>query len=379
MAPSAPTGLKQPRIPLVNDAFAELHPYVPGKPVFETLREYNLTSCIKLASNENCYGASPKALQAMTEALQELHADPDANATLLRAGLAQFLGCSVDQLIVGNGTNEILEMVARTCLRPGEQLLFAAPSFVAYKLVAQAMGAPIVEVPLRDMRFDLEALLGATTQRTKLLFIANPNNPTGTYVGKEALQAFLQTLPEHVLVVLDEAYFEYATAADYPDGMQLLHCRERLLVSRTFSKAYGLAGARVGFAVGQPSLIDMLNRGRQPFNVNSLAQAGALAALGDPAHVQRSVQHNTVQRQRLGEALRARGLQVVDSQANFLLTNFLRPAAQVYTALLQRGIIVRPMQGYGLPSWQRITVGTAAENEALLGAIDAAGLQAPAA
>ncbi len=366
-------------LPLVNDAYLTLAPYQPGKPVAETLREYDLKTCIKLASNENCYGASPRALQALQAACSEVAAYPDANGSALKERLAAHLNVSPAHLLLGNGTNELLEIIARTCLRPAEAMLFANPSFVAYKLIAQAMGTPIIEVPLRAMRYDLPALLQATTANTKLLFVANPNNPTGTYVGKDELQSFLNLLPPQVLVVLDEAYLEYATAADYPDGLAFLAQRERLLITRTFSKAYGLAGLRMGYAVGQPALIDLLNRGRQPFNVSNVAQAAAMAALDDKEHIERTVRCNREERQKLTVALAQRGLHVVPSQANFVLVDLQRDGGQAYEALLRQGVIVRPMRNYGLPTWQRITVGTAAQNTTLLAALDTMLNELPAA
>lgn len=357
-------------LPLVNDAYENLMPYVPGKPVSETERELGISGCVKLASNENPYGPSPLAVQAMGRALGSMHEYPDGGAYYLKQRIAKFHGVQVNQIIVGNGSNELIEMIVRTCLRPGENMLYADPSFIAYKLVAQAAGAMVKAVPLRDMRFDLAALQMATDQATKLIFLANPNNPTGTYVTRHELQDFLQTLPQDVLVVLDEAYFEYATALDYPDGMQLLAERERLMVLRTFSKCYGLAGLRIGYAVGHGKLIDYLNRGRQPFNVGTLAQVAATAALDDTEFVTRCRQHNRAEMDKLVPQLQQRGLAVVPSQANFVLVDFHAPAPDIFQALLQQGVIVRPMHGQGLRTWQRVTVGTAAENARLLQAID---------
>ena len=357
-------------LPLVNDAYENLMPYVPGKPVSETERELGLTGCIKLASNENPYGPSPLAVQAMGTVLGSMHEYPDGGAFYLKQRLAKFHGVQERQIIIGNGSNELIEMVVRTFLRPGESMLYADPSFVAYKLIAQAASATVRSVPLGNMRFDLPALLEATDSSTKLLFLANPNNPTGTYVTRSELQAFLNALPADVLVVLDEAYFEYATAGDFPDGMQLLAARERLLVMRTFSKCYGLAGLRIGYAVGHAKLIDYLNRGRQPFNVGTLAQVGAMAALDDTAFVERCRQANRAEMDSLVPQLQQRNLTVVPSQANFVLVDFKRPAADIFNALLRQGVIVRPMHGQGLATWQRVTVGTPAENVRLLQAID---------
>lgn len=359
--------------PLVNDAYQTLTPYVPGKPIKETERELGIEGCIKLASNENPLGPSPKAVAAMRDALNRVHDYPDGAAFYLKQRLATRLGVAENSLIIGNGTNELIEMVIRTCLRPGENLIYANPSFIVYKLVTQAMGQEVREVPLRDMRYDLPAILRAVDARTKLLFLANPNNPTGTYVNKAELDAFLEALPAHVLVVMDEAYFEYATAADYPNSLDYLARRERLLVMRTFSKCYGLAGVRVGYGVGQPQLIDFLNRGRQPFNVNSLGQIAALAALDDIAHVTQSRDTNHREMSALVPKLTALGFGVVPSQANFVLVDFHRDAQAMFAALLRQGVIVRPMGGpggYGMPTCARITIGTPAQNQRLLAALD---------
>jgi histidinol-phosphate aminotransferase len=357
-------------LPLVNDAFETLKPYSPGKPVAETERELGIKGVIKLASNENPFGPSPRAMEAMRAALPQLHDYPDASCHYLRERLAAFLGVQPAQLMIGNGTNELIEILVRTCLRPGETLLFASPSFIVYKLITQAMGQTVREVPLRDMKFDLPALARAVDERTKLLFIANPNNPTGTYVTRAELEAFLAQLPPHVIVVMDEAYFEYAVAPDYPNGLDYLARRERFMVMRTFSKCYGLAGVRVGYAVGHPTLIDYMNRGRQPFNVNTLAQVAALAALDDVDHVTLSRQKNRVGMEALVPALTKRGLTVTPSQANFVLVDFHRPIGPVFDALLRQGVIVRPVDNYGLPSSARITIGTEPQNSRLIEAID---------
>ena len=270
-------------LPLVNEPYLTLKPYVPGKPVSETERELGISGCVKLASNENPLGPSPKAVEAVQAALATLHDYPDGGAFYFKNRLAEFLGVNSDQLIVGNGTNEIIEMIFRTVLRPGENTIYSQASFIVYKLIPMAMGAEIREVPTLNMGYDLEAISDAVDDNTKLIFLANPNNPTGTYVSKADLDRFIDKLPEHVLLVIDEAYFEYADADDYPSGIEYLDKRERVMVTRTFSKCYGLAGLRIGFGIANAKLIDFLNRGRQPFNVNSLAQIGAMAALDEHA------------------------------------------------------------------------------------------------
>lgn len=358
-------------MPLVNEAYLNLIPYVPGKPIAETERELGISGCIKLASNENPLGPSPLAVQAMAEALRNVHDYPDGASYYLKQKLASQLGVASDQLILGNGSNELIEMLVRTCVRPDEHVLLGECTFVAYKLAAQAAGRGVVEVPLTpDLRYDLQRLAQAATAQTKMVFIGNPNNPTGTYVSKKELDAFFDAIAPDVIVVLDEAYLEYVDASDYPNGLNYVKQRERTVVLRTFSKCYGLAGLRVGYGVSDPTLIDYLNRGRLPFNVNSLAQVGALAALDDVEHIERSRRLNSEQRTRLTQELSARGFAVAPSQANFLLVDFKRNGGDLFNALLRRGVIVRPMVGYGLVQSLRITIGTREQNDKLLSSID---------
>ncbi|MBN1960931.1 MAG: histidinol-phosphate transaminase [Deltaproteobacteria bacterium] len=354
-------------LPLVNDAFLTLKPYIPGKPVSETKRELGLTDVIKLASNENPYGPSPKAISAATLALEQVNDYPDGGAFYLRQALAKHWGLDAKNFVVGNGTNEIIEMVVHTFLRHDENLLYTNPSFVIYKLAAQAIGCAVKEVPATaDLRHDLKALARAVEKKTKLVFLDNPNNPTGGYNNRAELEAFFNDIPDDVVVVLDEAYFEYATAKDYPSGFDYLNKRQRLLVMRTFSKCYGLAGMRVGYAVGNFELIEYINRGRQPFNVNSVAQAAAIAAIEDHEHVEKSVQQNHQEMVRMLPLLRSMGLKVYDSQANFLLVDFHRDGEQLFTQMLHEGIIVRPMGPYGLPTSLRITIGTRSQNDRMI-------------
>jgi len=358
-------------LPLANDSYLTLTPYVPGKPVAETERELGISGCIKLASNENPLGPSPKALAAVRNALGGLADYPDAGAYYLKQALARRHAVEAHTIIVGNGSNELLELVVRTCVRPRENVLYADPSFVVYRLAPLAAGCEVRRVPLtRDLRYDLPALARAADAHTKLVFLGNPNNPTGTYVTRHELEQFFATLAPDVVVALDEAYFEYASAPDFPNGLDYLRTRKRLLVLRTFSKCYGLAGLRVGYGIGDPELVDLLNRGRQPFNVNVLAQVAATAALDDQEHLERTVRTNREEMARLVPALRARGLAVHDSQANFVLVDCKRDGALVFDALLKKGVIVRPVGNYGLATCIRITVGTAVQNLRLLSALD---------
>ena len=353
-------------LPLVNEPYLTLKPYVPGKPVSETERELGISGCVKLASNENPLGPSPKAVEAVQAALTSLHDYPDGGAFYFKRRLAEFLGVDANQLIVGNGTNEIIEMIFRTVLRPGENTIYSQASFIVYKLIPMAMGAEIREVPTLNMGYDLDAIADAVDENTKLIFLANPNNPTGTYVSKSDLDQFIAKVPEHVLIVLDEAYFEYVQAEDYPSGLDYLDKRKRIMVTRTFSKCYGLAGLRIGFGVANAELIDFLNRGRQPFNVNSLAQIGAMAALDDTDHVRRTVELNRSEMNRVVPELENLGLKVTPSQANFVLADFQRNGGELFETLLRKGVIVRPMAGYGLASSARITLGTVEQNDKLL-------------
>lgn len=354
--------------PLVNDAYTTLKPYEPGKPMSETKRELGLSEVTKLASNENPLGASSRAVAAVQEVMSSLHDYPDASAFHLKRRIARFHDIDENQIVIGNGTNEILEMLVRTVLRPGESVVYADPSFIVYKLCTLAAGRTLVPVPLKDMAYDLDAMAAAMDETTKLVFIANPNNPTGTYIGRAELDRFLAAIPDHVLVVLDEAYVEYVDAPDYPDGFSYLGSRERLMISRTFSKCYGLAGLRVGYGVASPELVDYLNRGRQPFNVNLPAQVAAAAALDDQEHVAKSVELNRREMKRLVREIERRGLRVVPSQANFVLVDTKR--TDLFERLLRQGVIVRPMASYGLPQHVRISIGTETMNHALLRALD---------
>jgi histidinol-phosphate aminotransferase len=352
---------------LVSAGIARLRPYVAGKPLEELARELGIADAVKLASNENPLGASPKALAAAKAAVEQVHRYPDANAFDLRARLSRQLGVAPGELVFGNGSNELLDLLVRTFVVPGQEIVFADPAFVVYEMASLAADVVYHAVPLSDFRHSLMGLLRAITPATQLVFIANPNNPTGTYVTRAELQSFLREVPKHVIVALDEAYFEYATAPDYPDGLTLRDSHERLVVLRTFSKAYGLAGLRLGYAVTTPELADYLNRVRAPFNADSVAQAAALAALDDPEHLRRVVALNTEQRARVTAGLELLGARVVPSQANFVYAEFDRPGAQIYDRLLRLGVIVRPVPP--LPNGLRISIGLPEENTRLLAAL----------
>lgn len=352
----------------------ELTPYQPGKPIEELQREFGLPKVIKLASNENPLGPSRKALAAIESGLSELARYPDGNGFILKQALCEKFNLELNQVTLGNGSNDILELVARTFVNPGQEVVFSQHAFAVYPIATQAVGGKSVIVPAKDWGNDLQAMLAAITDNTKVIFIANPNNPTGTWIDEQTLKQFLDNVPKKVVVVLDEAYFEYAIhpnlqAHGYPDGMQLSHQYPNLIVSRTFSKAYGLAGLRIGYAISQPPIADLLNRVRQPFNVNSLALLAVTAALEDEAHLQNSAGLNAQGMQSLMEAFRHLGLSYIPSVGNFISVDMEQPAQPIYQALLKRGVIVRPVANYEMPNHLRVTIGTANENEIFLDAL----------
>ena len=355
---------------LVRPWLHSLEPYPPGKPIDELEREYGVSDSIKLASNENPLGPSPRALAALQAALGDVHRYPDGSCYHLRRALARKLRVSPDSLVFGNGSNEIIELVVRTFLHAGEEAVMADQAFVIYRMLVQAQGGRAITVPLRNFTHDLEAMADAITPSTRLVFLANPNNPTGTIVFREQWQEFLAAVPRDVVIVMDEAYFEYVEDPRYPDGLSDVGGDHLLIVLRSFSKIYGLAGLRIGYGVAHPAIIDLLNRLRAPFNVNTLAQVAALAALDDDAHVERTRQVNREGMASLTAAFAELGLECVPSWANFILVR-VGNAARLYDQLLRRGVIVRPVPVYGFPEHVRVTVGTAAENERLVTALRA--------
>ncbi|WP_268797329.1 histidinol-phosphate transaminase [Pseudomonas huanghezhanensis] len=356
---------------LARPGVQKLSPYVPGKPVDELARELGLDPAhiIKLASNENPLGASPRALAAISAALAGLTRYPDGNGFDLKMRLAERCGVEVNQVTLGNGSNDILEIVARAYLAPGLNAVFSEHAFAIYPIVTQALGADARVAPAREWGHDLPAMLAGIDQNTRVVFIANPNNPTGTWFGPQALEDFLTDVPKDVLVVLDEAYIEYAEGADLPDGLNFLAEYPNLLVSRTFSKAYGLASLRVGYGLSSPVVADVLNRVRQPFNVNSFALAAATAALDDVDYVSESRHLNEAGMQQLQDGLQSLGLSWVPSKANFLAVDLGREAASVYDGLLREGVIVRPIGGYGMPNHLRVSIGLPSENSLFLQAL----------
>ena len=346
----------------------KLSPYVPGKPVDELARELELdpAGIVKLASNENPLGPSPRALDAIRAELAQLTRYPDGNGVELKQKLATRCGVTPAQVTLGNGSNDILDLVARAWLAPGCNAVFSQYAFAVYPIATQAVGAQGKVVPAKAHGHDLEAMLAAIDANTRVVFIANPNNPTGTWFGPDALESFLARVPENVLVVLDEAYIEYAEGDELPDGLDYLARYPNLLVSRTFSKAYGLAALRVGYALSSPQVADVLNRVRAPFNVNSLALSAACAALDDADYLAASRRTNDAGMAQLETGFRKLGLQWIASKGNFIAVDFGRDAAPINQALLQAGVIVRPVAGYGMPTFLRVSIGTEQENARFL-------------
>lgn len=349
----------------VHPDIQSLSPYVPGKPIDELQRELGLTRVIKLASNENPLGPSPKAVAALAGANDTLHRYPDGGAYRLRQAIAERWKVTSEQVILGNGSDEILGLLARTFLAPGDEAVMADHTFVIYRMeVTAAHGKPVV-VPLVNWTHNLEAMAQAITPRTRLLFICNPNNPTGTTVPAEAISRLMAKLPRDVIVVFDEAYYEYVRDPQFPDTIAYVKEGRNVIVLRTFSKIYGLAGLRIGYGISTPEITDLLNRVRPPFNANSLAQRAALAALGDDEHVARSRAVNAAGMEQLGSGLTKLGFAPIPSEANFLYFDVKRDGRQVFESLLREGIIVRHIEGTML----RVTVGQFDENAAFLQAL----------
>ncbi len=354
------------------DYVRRVAPYQAGKPIAELAREYGLDEAriVKLASNENPLGMPESARTAMLAAAADLGRYPDANGFELKAAIAARYRVPADWITLGNGSNDILELAAHALLQPAESAIYSQYSFAVYALATQAVGARAIVVPAKDYGHDLDAMAASIQADTRLVFIANPNNPTGTFVPASAIEAFLRQVPERVVVVLDEAYNEYLPPELRFDSTRWLREHPNLMISRTLSKAYGLAGLRVGFGLAQPELTDLLNRIRQPFNVNSLAQAAAVAALADQDFLERSYQLNRAGLAQLEQGLTRLGLEFIRSHGNFVLVR-VGDSAAVYEGLLRAGVIVRPVGGYGLPQWLRISIGLPQENQRFLEALAA--------
>jgi histidinol-phosphate aminotransferase len=360
---------ENPFLALTAPGIAALHPYVPGKPVSELERELGIRQSIKLASNENPLGPSERVSEALRAALTDLARYPDGSGFALRNALARHHGVAPEAVTLGNGSNDVLDMVARTFLHPGVEAVFSQHAFAVYPICTQAVGARSRVAAARAYGHDLDAMAALVGDRTRVVFIANPNNPTGTWLTRDRLREFVAALPAHVVVVVDEAYFEYVAEPDYPDASRWLGEFPNLIVTRTFSKAYGLAGLRIGYGLSHPQVAELMNRVRQPFNVNSLALVAAEAALGDREHLRRVVDLNRQGMARLTAGLADLGLSFIPSVGNFVTVDLGRPAAEVDRALLRAACIARPVANYGLPNHLRVTVGLGAENERFLAAL----------
>lgn len=345
-----------------RSAIFNLKPYVPGKPIEEVKRELGLEDIIKMASNENPLGPSPLAQKAAASILGKLHYYPDSSCFELKKKLSQRFNLPSSSILIGNGSDELLKLVAETFLNPGEQVVLPQPSFSEYEFTATVMDGVCVTVPLTNFTHDLPAMLHAINEKTKIVYICNPNNPTGTIVTQKQVDQFMAQVPDHVLVVFDEAYYEYVDSPDYVSGLSYLQAGKNVIVCRTFSKIYGLAALRIGYAFTTPEIASAIERVTEPFNVNSIAQTAALAALDDIAHLQASEELNQKGKRFLYEQLHKLGLTYVPTQSNFIFIDTGQDCRQVFQGLLQQGVIVRTGDIFGYPTYIRVTIGTPAEN-----------------
>ena len=352
----------------IPEYILSIKPYKPGKPIEELEREYGISGSIKLASNENPLGPSPKAVSAMQAAMQHLHRYPDGGGYYLTRKLAERLGVPSESVVLGNGSDDVIGMLARALLQAGDEAVMTAPSFLMYEILVQTVGAKPVFVPLRNLAVDLEAMRAAVTENTRMLFINNPNNPTGTFIKQAEFEAFLKTLPESVTVVLDEAYIEFARESECLNGLSVIGEKPPVAVLRTFSKIYGLAGVRIGYGVMPPDLAGLLHRVRQPFNTSSLAQAGAIGALEDEAFLQKTLELVAAELDFLQGRLKEMGVTAFPTQANFFLIDVQQDAERVFQEMLKEGVIIRSMVSYGYPQYIRVNVGTREENIRFLAA-----------
>ncbi len=349
-----------------RESVKKLIPYVPGKPVEELQRELGITDAVKMASNENPLGPSPLAQKALLEHTAGVNLYPDGSCFFLRRRLAEKLGVSSERIIIGNGSNEVIEIVARTFLEPGDQAIYGRNAFIVYPLVIQAMGCIPAVSKMPRLTHDLKGMLSLITEKTKIVFIANPNNPTGTIVRRSEFEWFLKRIPKNVIVLVDEAYFEYVDDPEYPNTLEYHSICDSLITVRTFSKVYGLAGLRVGYAVASEQAVSYMNRVREPFNVNTLAQVAATAALDDTEHVNRSRELNRVAKEYFCEKLAEIKVSHTESFANFFLADLKTDPIAVYNSLLREGIITRPVMEYGLATHLRVSYGFPEENQRLI-------------
>jgi histidinol-phosphate aminotransferase len=356
-------------IELATEGVKGLHPYQPGKPIEELERELGLTEIVKLASNENPLGISPLASAAIQQALKSAALYPDGTGFVLKQALADYLNVATSTITLGNGSNDVLELITRAYASAESQVIYSQFAFAVYALSTQSVNAKAVVVPANDWGHDLDAMFAAITEQTSLIFIANPNNPTGTYLSSSKINYFLSRVPENIIVVLDEAYCEYIDNSDYPNGISLLKDYPNLVVTRTLSKAWGLASLRVGYAISNPDVANILNRVRQPFNVNSFALAAAAAVLSDEAYLEKGKRINKEGLTQIGEGLASLGLSYIPSVGNFICFKVVEEGEKVYQALLTKGVIVRPLANYGMPYHLRVSIGLKSENQRFLDAL----------
>jgi len=340
----------------------DVEPYRPGKPIDEVKRELKLKKVTKLASNENPYGPSPKVLKAMFQEAKSVNRYPDGGCFYLRQALAKYLSVDADSLIFGNGSDEIIVMAIRAFISEGDEVVIAKPSFLIYDIAARLEGAVIKEVPLKEFRYDLKGMAAVVTPKTKIIFVGNPDNPAGTFVTEKELVSFLKSVRSDILVFIDEAYFEFVSDKSYPDSIKLMKTYTNVVVTRTFSKMYGLAGLRIGYGMATPEIIGILNRLREPFNINSIAQAAAVACLQDKAYYGRIGREVVSERNKLYRALKKMGLSYSETSTNFILVDVKKDSTAVAGQLLKKGMIVRDMAFWGLKNYLRVSIGTPSEN-----------------
>ncbi len=348
----------------------DVEPYRPGKPIDEVKRELNLKKVIKLASNENPYGPSPKVLKAMVKEAKSVNRYPDGGCFYLRQALAKHLGVDGENLIFGNGSDEIIVMAIRAFVAENDEVIIAKPSFLIYDIAARLEGAVVKAIALKDLYYDLDGMRAAITDKTKIVFIGNPDNPAGTFVNERQLVNFLKSIRTDILVFIDEAYFEFVDDKSYPDTIKLLKTYKNIVVTRTFSKLYGLAGLRLGYGIADKEIIDILNRLREPFNANSIAQAAAVACLQDKAYYRRIGREVSQERKKIYLQLKKMGLGYSQTVTNFILVDVKKDSTQVCNALLKKGVIVRDMAFWGLKNYLRVSIGTPSENAQFIAALN---------
>jgi len=351
---------------LVRKNVLGVKPYVAGKPIEETKRQLGLKEVIKLASNENPFGSSPRAISAIKKSLNQINRYPDSQSYYLKKRLARYYGLAPENFVLGNGSDELIDVIIKTLVEPDESIVTSESTFLEYEIIAQTNDRKVKKSPLRYFKYDLGAMLKLVDKKTKLVFIANPNNPTGTYVSNYEIEEFLKALPEQVMVVLDEAYDAFIDVQDYPDSISYLRRKKNVIILKTFSKAYGLAGLRLGYAMVNSELAAYMERIRQPFNVNLLAQTAGLAALDDKKFLKKTRQLTLSGKKFIYAALAEMGLGFVPSVTNFILVDMDRDGVEVFKSMLKFGVIVRDMQQYGLNNFIRVTIGTQKENERLI-------------